>query len=338
MGGWHPACNLSRASSLWRPALSDTESLRPLGLSVSPGRPAVAQAATRGRQAPSRCGQHLPVGRSMSLGQTLELTALIAAQGTRLVQHVPRLSESSLRAYWTHAKCRLVQWGTELRKFDRARELLGTTWAQNQWHAQRHLAVAILVADLPTRAWTAVSLAHDRAQRRNDAGPLSENILVGQTECRHRALHQRDCCERVRSFVETDLFQLQRRCERFCDLIIGKLAAELPNAQDDIFRLAYDASRADDFAQTMCQRRNGQRGEQAWNLTLLSLRELLNHLATDPTPPCPHTPLVISAIMNCFPHQSCESLSLLPTLWQTRLENTADDARLLLEEWLLIGD
>lgn len=255
----------------------------------------------------------------MQIPDIIDLSALVAEQGPRLILGDRPAEVEPLNAYWVAARARSNVWSAELRGHAEPGPV--------RWTQLRALVEEILAAEVLARVWTAVVSAWDERLGVADAAPVVRNVLHAHLEVRHRALtlvlHGRG----IRARDAAELNVLRRRAERWCDLLIGYVAVE-----HDVLSLAPDPERAAEFASDLNQRGGWRAGGQAWRLLKSSL---LHGFGQSLSSRSRHTELnrrVGAAVIACFDGDLLQGHAWRPWLWMSTLEQTVEDTQALLDE------
>jgi hypothetical protein len=117
----------------------------------------------------------------------------------------------------------------------------------------------VFVSDMLLRVWTAVLTAADACRSPGHAGPLARHVLLGVWDVRCRVLKLILDGEVLPLGSLYPIDRLRRRTERWCDLLIGRLAAE-----HDVLEFAFDARRAAEHSR--------ERGDAAWPLVAAGIQ------------------------------------------------------------------
>ncbi len=266
----------------------------------------------------------------MQARELVELAALVAGHGPLLISGRCRLSESGQQEYWTASKCRLDRWGLALRNYARQLDERGPRWAELTWTHLQPVLGEVLTSEILTRVWTALALAHDRQQNQSDAGPLARSIFAGHQEARHRVLSLLARQQKNAPAAVDGLNQLRRRCERWCDLLIGYLLVS-----EDVSEMAFDRERAFDFCDSLDHQRRAGVFAPAWQLTLNSLRAAFQHAIHCEAPNADLNERIAAAILCCYPADLFDGSTLPRRLWLARLEHLQADAAGMVEQLLL---
>ena len=179
----------------------------------------------------------------MNLRQTAEVAALVATSATHIVESPRDVSTASLHGYWKHSRTRLRCWFAALRT---ARHN-----AANPVHPNRHtpqqsliaLSREILVAEMLTRVWSTVLVAHDQRRQSDVARAAVDSVYRGQQEARHEVLALLADEGLLRLADQISLNRFRRRMERWTDALLGPLAAAY-----GVEEFAFDSQRAREFS------------------------------------------------------------------------------------------
>ncbi|OHB75719.1 MAG: hypothetical protein A2W31_09920 [Planctomycetes bacterium RBG_16_64_10] len=273
----------------------------------------------------------------MHVRDTVQLAALVATCGRQIVRDCRQLSTTSLNDYYLASKRRLGRWARAVRGYERQHQYRPAPAAQAGWLSLVPVLEEILAGAALVRVWTAVVTAHDRRHGQQDNERLVQRVFLDHEAARNRAMRHMLAhplrtgpvglgCE---CSAVAGLEQCRRRTERWTDLLIGFLVLEF-----DVARFAFEPDRARDFARDMAHMERVGAGDQAWSLTVESLR------AAFPRPTsgsCPNPDLneqIAASILACFAPEVFDSIGPLQSLWTVRLLAHADDAAGMIDDLL----
>ncbi len=189
----------------------------------------------------------------------IELASFVAAEGSTLLGSVRRISPDAMAQYWMGSKCRLDRWGRTLREF-RRQQVIGPGHAETAWSGMRGVCEEVLASEMLVRVWSCVMLTLEAKLGGNEAKPLVKSVLDGHLEATNRVLNLLSVPALVSSRSAAELNRLRRLVERWTDLILGRLGPPF-----DFTALAYDAARAQDFADDFSLGfQKGKTSREAW--------------------------------------------------------------------------
>lgn len=182
-------------------------------------------------------------GEIVNLRQTAEVAALVATSAAHIVESPRSLPTPSLHGYWKQSRTRLRCWFAALRaaKFNAA----STTFTGQQNSQQSLIALAreILVAEMLTRIWSTVLVAHDHRRQSDVARAAVDAVFRGQQEARHEVLTLLAEEGPLTPADQLSLNRFRRRIERWTDALLGPLVAAY-----GIEEFAFDPRRAREFS------------------------------------------------------------------------------------------
>jgi hypothetical protein len=263
--------------------------------------------------------------------ELVELAAIVSAHGPALVKSVERLSEQGLEQYWTTSKVRLDRWCRSLRNF--ATMAGDPKWRQVHWPRIRAIIEEILSSEMLTRVWAGVLCAHDRQHKLDEAEPIARSVMLGHLEARHRVLTLLLNTPGLDLKSAAKLSRLHERCERWTDLLVGYLIS-----LGDLSEFAFDPAPARDFAQDLRDEGVQPGRRMVWPLILASLRGSFRQEFAAETPNADLNQRIAAGILACFPSDVFDSTGQFQSLWLLRLNNSADDAQVMIEELLGVDD
>jgi hypothetical protein len=258
----------------------------------------------------------------------VELAAIVSAHGPALVKGVDRLSENGLEQYWTTSKVRLDRWCRCLRNFTTLAS--EPTWRPANWPRIRTIMEEIISSEMLTRVWAAVLCAHDRSHEICESEPIARSVMLGHLEARHRVLTILLNTPNLEVREAAQLNRLFATCERWTDLLIGYLIG-----LGDLSEFAIDPDRAKDFAKDLRSEGIVPGRRLVWPLILTALRAGFRQELMADTPNADLNVRIAAGILACFPGEIFDSTGQFQSLWLVRLNNSAADAQVMLNE--LIG-
>lgn len=264
----------------------------------------------------------------MHARELAELAAILALHAPVVLRGNNGIPQATSEQYWTASKCRLDRWQRVLR------ELAGVTDeaalpATLAWDRTRPLLEEILVSELLTRIWTAITVALDRRGLDQDLEPIARNIYGSHLDVRRRLLALLAGGRVIRAEQAAALNQLRCRVERWGDMLLAHLAEAI-----DIGEFAFDAERARDFASDLDREATGAERRFSCQLALTSLRASFAEGLAERTPNRDLNQRIASAILGAFREELSDSTGLAGSLWLERLQRTASDTEGMIEELL----
>lgn len=267
----------------------------------------------------------------MHARELVELAALAANHGPLLIESRIRPPDEAVGQYWSASKCRLDRWGRTLKSLRHATS--DETWIEPSGKAApvvaprgylRSVLEEIVTAEILTRVWTAVLVGCDRKAEVAEAEPVARNVLAGQLEARHRALTFLLEGPGVSSHDALALNHLRRRAERWSDLLVGRLAAQM-----DLTEFAPNPSRAAALAADF--RRQGS-GASSWSMLLAALRAAFGSGLAPMSPNQDLNREIGASVLASFPTKLFDSTGMLQSLWMSRLSRADEDSQQVIHE------
>jgi hypothetical protein len=264
----------------------------------------------------------------MHARELVDVAGLVAFNGPLLIcgQHQP--TAVPLEQYWSTSKFRFESWARTLKAY--------ATLSKDPSHADFDCRVdvratldEIFASEILTRVWSAVLVAGDRRNNANLAEPIARNVLSSHLEARRRAMTLLLDPDGLGVQQATAVNRLRRRAERWTDMLIGGLL-HLCDARE----FAVEAERAEDFAVDLDRHRDGPGSDQAWRLSLVSMRNAFQSGISVVTANADANARISASILGCFPGELFDSTGLFHSLWMTRLTAHAADAQGLIGELL----
>ncbi len=125
------------------------------------------------------------------------------------------------------------------------------------------------------------------------------------------------------------LNRLRRRTERWTDVLLARVMLD-----HDIGELAFDRSRAKQFAADFRHEQRSRTNQYAWPLVLSSLRSAFQTGNSSETANGDLNREIAGGVLACFGPELFDSTGLMKSIWQVRLSNVTNDAQGLLDELL----
>jgi hypothetical protein len=182
-------------------------------------------------------------GESVNLRQTAEVAALVATSAAHIVESPRCVPTPSLHGYWKQSRTRLRCWFAALRtaRLNAANPITPNRHTPHQ--SLIELSREILVAEMLTRVWSTVLVAHDQRRESELARAAVDAVFRGQQEARHEVLR---LLAEEGVLPQADQLSLNRfrlRIERWTDALLGPLVAAY-----DVEEFAFDPQRAREFS------------------------------------------------------------------------------------------
>ena len=260
----------------------------------------------------------------------VELAALLASNGEVLMRASRPLSGSCLADYWSASKCRVDRWTRAIKGAENRGT--GGPHGLNHWPDDpgfRPWLEEIITGETLTRVWTAVVCGVEKSRPVKEAEPVVRSVLFGHLEVRRRMLRLLVSGRGVGTRQAVALNRLRRQTERWTDMLLGYL---LP--VHDVRDLAFDPSRAMDFADGLRSERHQPWGVHAWPLVLSSLRAAFCTAMDSCSPNNDLNLRIASSILACFGPDLFDSIGQFQSLWQARLTYVTSDTLGMVEQLL----
>ena len=278
----------------------------------------------------------------MHARQFVELAGWAAAHAQELLESNLPAPETAWEQYWVASKCRLERWKWFLHSLKSPQDPppSGARDSEDAFLKEtepfpsspsgfrkgrptsRLLAAMeeILLSEVFSRIWTVLMEAYDQRRSIQQAGPIARNVLMDHLEVRSRLLRVLLQPEEWLLPEVEHLNQLRSHVERWTDLFLGVLADWTPTKD-----LAFDPRRVQDFSGDFSLERPASVRQQAWNLTLRSIRRAfaagLQPISANPD----LNEAIAQAAVACWPKAIPLSSLLDDSLWPVRLAQSAAD-------------
>lgn len=264
----------------------------------------------------------------MHARELVDVAGLVAQNGPLLVCGELQPSTAPLEQYWTTSKFRFENWMRVLKTFAKLSSEPESASFES-WVEVRATLDEIFASELLTRVWSAVLTASDRRKKTSHAEPIARSVFTSHLEARHRAMallvHGGGLGVKQAAAVN----RLRRRAERWIDMLIGGLLNVC-----DAREFAVEIERAEDFALDLAEKRDCVHSQQAWRLTLVSMRNAFQSGISSVTANPDANARITASILGCFPGELFDSTGMFQSLWMTRLSANASDAQGMIHELL----
>ena len=249
----------------------------------------------------------------------IELAALVAVHGSRLICGGQRLPEWCLEQYWTASRCRHERWLRTLK--DCAAPIGGSSRAaSDHWHSLRPTLEEIFTGEMLTRVWTAVATAYDSQRPVADAGPIARSVLSGQLDARNRALNLLVYGRGFELPHIVRLDRLRRRAERWNDLLLAHLRVDC-----NLRELAFEPETTREYSADLRAERESSDVKTS-QLVVGSIRSAFRDGLAEPAPNPDHNRRIASSIFTCFHPFPLDTAALPKSPWLERLHSTTTDS------------
>lgn len=271
--------------------------------------------------------------------ELVELAAVVAVNGQALVRK-GSISNESIEQYWSASKARLDHWSQSLREYLQlqigASPLISAEGPLVlAWREVRPVVEEILVGEVLTRVWTSLACLYFHSRSRG-LESVVRSVYIGHLEARNRALNVLVYGRGFSTREAVELNALRRRCERWCDLLLGYLVD--PNASQPtrlIAEFAIEPERVCEFARDLLD--DGESlAPLPGELLQSSLRAAFDTMRHDEAANAVQNRAISDSIRTCFPGQRLDFCGPAPTGWLDRIASVTADAELMIEELLAI--
>lgn len=264
--------------------------------------------------------------------ELLELGAAIAVNARAFLHGSGRLAETGVAEYWSASRSRLDRWARWLQRDGAA---LRSTPAQASTICRRARPVLeeILASEILTRVWTAVACAADRRGGATCVSPVVRSVLLGHLEARNRALHFLLRAQDQAPDAILPIHRLRQLGERWTDTLL----AYLPPG-GDVARVAFDQRRVFDFAEDVRGRFGRSAAARAWLLLRVGLHSCFGSRLSAASPSADLNARIGAAVVACLRPERFDDIGAFDAFWRERLEYTAAEAELLIDELLAEDD
>ncbi|MBN1852323.1 MAG: hypothetical protein JW829_06350 [Pirellulales bacterium] len=264
----------------------------------------------------------------MHARELVELAASVATHVGTILADPSGLREEGLEAYWFQSRKRLDAWATAMIPFEQA---AATKRSAQGSHAEDMLRLAeeVLASEILTRIWAAVLSGASHLSTYHITVATGRSIFLNHQEIRLRILKWMINGPLAGSPSVEALNLFRRRCERWTDLFLGRIALVTETTL-----YAFDSDRLAEFHKDFQGELRAGTLDTSWNTLLASLSCTLEKcLHTRPV--CSETNTEIAtAVLTCLGSNSINEWATLRWAWLHRLECTISDAQRLLADLL----
>jgi hypothetical protein len=264
--------------------------------------------------------------------ELIDLAALVSIHAPALVRLSKNLPDSELERYWTASKCRQDRWQLALLELKESRQqLIGATGGLHRFALG--VFEEILTGEILARVWCGVLAAFDARRGVDHAEPVARSVLVGHLEVRCRTLSLLSTAREIPLGGLAELNRQRRLCERWTDLLLAEFAH-----QTDLSALAHEPERLREFAVDVPREAGGGYSRMRQALVQTSLRSTFHRPAPLPAPNSDLNRQIAAGVLGCFQPELFDGAAVLRSVWVSRLLTAADDAELILADYLGAAD
>ena len=268
----------------------------------------------------------------MHSAELVDLAALVSMHAPALVRLTRKLPDGELERYWTASKCRQDRWQLALVALkDSRQQLIGATGGLHRYALG--IFEEIFTGEILARVWNGVLAAYDAHRGGDHAEPVARSVLVGHLEVRCRTLTFLTNAREIPLGGLAEINRLRRLCERWTDLLLAEICH-----QADLSALAHEPARMREFAADVPRDTSGQHTRMRHALVQASLAGAFHGRVTLPSPNGDLNRRIAAGVLGCFQPEVFDGAGVLRSAWATRLLAAADDAELMLADYLAPAD
>jgi hypothetical protein len=267
----------------------------------------------------------------MHSAELVDLAALVSiyAPALRLTKHLP---DAELARYWTASKCRQDRWQLALVALKQSRQpLIGATGGLHR--CALAMFEEIFTGEILARVWCGVLAAFDAHRGGDQTEPVGRSVLVGHVEVRCRSLALLSNAREIPLGGLAELNRMRRMCERWTDLLLAETAH-----QADLSPLAHEPARMREFAVDVPRDAGGRYSRMRHALLQMSLSGAFHRATPLPAPNCDLNRQIAAGVLGCFQPELFDGAGVLRSAWAARLMTAADDAELMLDDYLAVAN
>ena len=243
-----------------------------------------------------------------------DLASTIALHGPTLLSRSDAIPAASLQQYWVASRKRCSRWHETFALYRRHEMACDAIGIRAWWHEQGKLMEEVLVSDILTRVYAAVAAALDSESREPEISPVAHSIYLSHLEARNRVLSIMVRGQGTSVDATARLNRLRKTVERWCDILIGQIAAVYPEAS----RYGTTLERTTAFAEEVSEYAPSERHTAGW-LMSAAMRDSLSRKACM-LAACPQENSdVCDAVLVCLRPDMFDSCGTMQSLWLHRL-------------------
>jgi len=255
----------------------------------------------------------------MHARELVQLAATVAAHSPLIVQNRAPLPTAALQRYWSAAKCREEGWSHAIKLFT-ARQLyreppsMGGLFAapNDSIRSAQGINTAaetndigywiqpileeVLMSEVLTRVWTAVSKLADRERAAAESGPIAETVLNGHLEARQRVLNLMAYGYGLRMEEAVALNRLRLRNERWTDTLLAML-----ECGEFVDQVAFEPRRVRHLARSLRREELVRRTSVPQSVLLASLAAAYQRAPTTAAPHAEFNRQIACSVIACLP-------------------------------------
>jgi hypothetical protein len=250
----------------------------------------------------------------LSVRSVAELSLIVSRGANSLLDDdsVPTLpTAAAVRSFWQSSRRLQQRW----------MRILDEEVDKGSVHLVRleRLAPRVFVCEMLVRMWSTVLASLDRSRGTEDLTVISRNVVNGFLQIRHRVLSELIGLSEQEYQRVTTMDRLRRRCDRWTDMMIGKLAIE-----HACFDFSFDPARARDFGEDEIDESTIS-SPVVEHLLSAGLRlNFLQHLPAEPIKE-PEFASLMRAILSSIPSTSFRSDTALLQLQITAIQHRYEE-------------
>jgi hypothetical protein len=261
-----------------------------------------------------------------TIRQLAELAGMLSQQTPWIAPHSP-LSENAISDYWVASQCRLERWNRFLHQIES-----NHAWEPEQPAPEvrtRYLdwVEEILVCEMVTRIWTALTTVAETLTNSREGEPVVRRVYWNHLEVRRRLLKLLVTGHRLDPAAAVSVNQTRRRVERWTDLLLGYIMQ-----RGDVSEFAFSPDRVHDHLEGLRYENQQAQGHYTWPLILSSLRSTFSSYSQTRLPNQELSQRIELSILARCGSDQIDSVGHFRSYWQARLDQTSDDAAMLLQQ------
>ncbi len=229
-----------------------------------------------------------------------------------------------LSDYWTHSRRRIDRWHQVLGTGNDIFPSTSTTETQRAWAASRPILEEVIASDILTRVWSAV-LAGSAGGPHSEAS-IGRSIFLAHQEIRGQIFAQMADAPAACNPEVCTLNLIRHSCERWTDLLLARLSRRFRAATT----YCCSSRRLFENIHALGQPRDRTPTDAGWAMLLAAFRANVAAAFCSQAASPDLNGKIAAAILGSVDPAQFDSVGLLRSAWQVRLDATSKEATHLL--------
>ena len=260
----------------------------------------------------------------MHVRELVELAASVATHVESVLAGPNGLSDEGLDAYWSTSKKRIDDWKVAMEVSNKRPTTVGRVSLPHADDMLR-LAEEVLVSEILTRVWAAVLTGAKHLPSYQSAAAIGRSVFISHQEIRLRVLKWMVDGPMAGSPQIEALNLLRRRCERWTDLLLGRITLAA-----DATPFSFDRERLAEYRRDLLEENRAGTLATSWPALLASLDGTLRGSIDGQPVSAEANANLAAALLACLGPEAVDDWGVLRWSWLHRVERTVTDA----ERWI----